>query len=707
MTGDPPTGETTPGPYIGPRPFRASDAALFFGRDREARYARKLWQADRVLILHGPIATGKTSLLNAGVLPLVAAEESVEVLPVGRLLHQAAAPIAVQPPHNPYVSTLLSAWSRGPVPPPGTTISEALRGHPLPAGDEPPSLLAVIDQFEELFTAFPAYAAEREDLIDQLAQALRDVSALKLLIVVRDDHLGTLAAYEERLSPDPVPHLRLDALTRDAALRAVTGPAGVYGVTYADGVAERLVEELATTTYTDALGGATTVTSDRVEPMNLQLTCAALWSRLPGGVTEIDAEQVRAAGDLGAALDEFYDRAVAEVAAAHHISEEELRNWLEREFLTERGTRGTAYRGIESTARMPNAVADDLVTRQVLTEEHRASATWYQIGQDQLARAVRRANGRWRAARLASEAGVDLGPADVALPPSASTAVGPAGTVRPRPAAYMAAAEAALGEGDVASARQYADTAADAYRAAGETRRLGQALALQGDIARVAGDITGAQTLLRSALAEFDVLEDTHAVARLLTSLAALRMQAGDHRGAVDLAEQAISRAPGDPATLVELAGAYWLDGRLTAAEATFGQAIAINWRSARAWSGRGQVRAEMELYEAAAADLDRALALGLPDHDLQGAHSARALAYAGAGDADGAAAELVVARGLGGADRPLTLLRTARVAALSGDVEAARRALDRARTVGPPLDPAHATQADRLARVLGLPRTP
>src|SRR5918992_5087759 len=71
-------------PYVGPQPFRGEDQALFFGRDREANEAVSLIIAHRVLVLYAESGAGKTSLINAGILPRLAKEE-FQVLPPTRV----------------------------------------------------------------------------------------------------------------------------------------------------------------------------------------------------------------------------------------------------------------------------------------------------------------------------------------------------------------------------------------------------------------------------------------------------------------------------------------------------------------------------------------------------------------------------------------------------------------------------------------------
>ena len=56
-------------PYPGPRPFERGEHNLFFGRDREVADLLSLMIAHREVLLYAQSGAGKTSLLNAGVMP--------------------------------------------------------------------------------------------------------------------------------------------------------------------------------------------------------------------------------------------------------------------------------------------------------------------------------------------------------------------------------------------------------------------------------------------------------------------------------------------------------------------------------------------------------------------------------------------------------------------------------------------------------------
>ena len=77
-------------PYVGPRPFGHDEKDLFFGRDREARDLCSLVVAHPIVLLYAASGAGKSSLLNAGLIPLLEAR-GYEVLPPARVSEAAIA----------------------------------------------------------------------------------------------------------------------------------------------------------------------------------------------------------------------------------------------------------------------------------------------------------------------------------------------------------------------------------------------------------------------------------------------------------------------------------------------------------------------------------------------------------------------------------------------------------------------------------------
>jgi tetratricopeptide (TPR) repeat protein len=405
-------------PYPGPRPFRPSESDRFFGRAAEARQLVALMQAHPVVLLYAPSGTGKSSLINAGLVPRLLTEEEFEVFPIGTVRGAVPDDPARTERGNVFVTNLLSNWARElgerrrvaaeAVRPPAlrkaerrpgkaarwSTIPEFLRARerPTTADGFPAERAVIIDQFEELLTLHPERWAERDEFFGQLSQALEADELLHVLLVIRDDYLAQIERYLPLL-PDGVPaRFRLDRLTGKAALRAVTGPLDDHECEFAPGVAEQLVADLMKLRVDDGRGGSIEVPGEFVEPVQLQLACASLWSALPHGQRTITTAHLRDFGNLDQILARFYNEAIDAAARASERTVEHLRVWFEETFITSLGTRGTVLRTRNETAGVPNIVLDTLEERHLIRAEYRAGARWYELTHDRFIEPTRASN---------------------------------------------------------------------------------------------------------------------------------------------------------------------------------------------------------------------------------------------------------------------------------------------------------------------------
>jgi tetratricopeptide (TPR) repeat protein len=671
--------ETASPPYIGARPLQRADSGVFFGRDRETREIISLWRAHRIVVLHGNAGVGKTSVLQAGVLPVLGNHALAKVLPVGRLTPPPAARGLRPRGGNPYRRALLANWSGASPPPPDESVGEFLSQR-LPCDIEQEGhlgIFAAIDQFEEILADLPGSNDLLEQLIEEFAVALRHHDSLRLLLVLRSDYLPALLDYQNRLSEYRFAPFCLDGLDSQAALDAVRAPLSGTARSFGVGVAEHMVEMLRTFRYTDSRDRTVTVRANWISPLELQVSCAHLWSSLPDKVNVITMEHLKSA-EPEQAMADFYDIAIRDVCQwTRHagIDERELRDWLEFNFITELGTRGTAIRGLSATANMPNRIADAFADLHILVLEHREQATWYELAEDRLVSAIRRSNKAWREAHGAEE---------------------PRSTTARSAAVFRSAADEAIGAGDLLAAHRLLAIAADSYRSADEMWDAAATLELQGEAARSRGDLVLAEQCYSDALFEFTVLEDASAQVRLLSTIGDVYRDLNDYVKAVQFHQLASERLPTDVDALIGLGYAQWNWGSPADADATFTKALGWNRNKGQALAGRGQVRVELREYPDALADLDRALTLSLPLDSEIDARSARAVALADLGREAEAAHELRTAQ-LQDPDRPRTRIRAARVAVATGRADIAFDELSAALHADIPLPPTEEDSAREL----------
>lgn len=640
-----------PNPFLGPRSFEQSDDYRFFGRDRETRDLRSLWLANRLVVVFGYSGVGKSSLLQAGILPTLPSD--VDLLPVGRLTPIPSHTYPSGPDAdggNPFTFALLSGWW------PGAGVDD-LRGLTLTdfferrekrrdEYGEPVPILAIVDQFEKLFTSAPHHWQHRDTFLDDLANSVSRTPELRLLLSIRQDALAAFLPYEHRMA-SPRRRFQLNALTPGAALEAVAGPLRTTSRTLAPGVAEAIVEDLRTARLVDGAGGVVHVREELVEPVQLQILCARLWDSLPEDVQAITAEHVEQHGDVDQTLAEFYGRVVVETATAHGIDENDLRAWIEKTFITEMATRSTAYEGAARTAGMVNAVARTLSERHLLKAEHRLGARWYELQHDRLVEPILRTN---------RSADHDIG-----------TRVEPDVGER-----TLTTAEDAFAAGQFEAAGSWARRAISTATQRGDRRTEAEALFLLGRTNRQFGDHAAAEEQFDRAAEMFEVLGDRTAVGLVLCALGELFLAQGRLDRALHEFQEAAPRLPSDPSALDGLARTLWSMGNPQAALGVYEQILATMPASVAALGSRGQLMAELGRHQEALADLRRCLRATPDPAAIPALRSATALALAHRGDFDAARLELAPALEAGPVDARV-LIRAAKVEVLAGDPERAR----------------------------------
>jgi len=631
-------------PYPGSRPFVSADIDFFFGRSKEAGKLARLWQDNRLTFAIGPTGAGKTSLLLAGVLPLVHYSDA-QVLPPGRIAYGSGYPVAALPEHNPYTLSLLRSWMPGEsitrlV---GLTVRDFLRRQ---VEHHEGPILAVIDQVEDMLGGAGLRGAHRRDFLEDLDRTVRSEPRLHLLLMIRASAtkeffraLGTGIQYS------------VPALGVPSALEAVTRPAERAGRLFEDGAAEELLTDLRTSRISVAGGQERRVVAGSVQPPLLQVVCTQLWDSLPADLSVVTSRDVRAYADADLALTEYCGRGIAAVADEQRVKSSRLRSWLLATFVTDRGEPASVYEGLTETAGMPNAVLRDLEDRHLLSSERRSGARCYQLLSDRLIEPMRRAS--------------------VDRPPPVD------------PAGFLLAGERAMTLGDLETAQWYAE---EILRAAdpGNFRLRAETHSLLGNLAFERDKLPEAEAHYREAGQLFEAARDSGAVARHLAAVGQTLLAQGRVSAALAQFEAAVRRLPNDLVVQSELAWAHWQLGAAGAAEAIFSDILSVDAGNASALRGRGEILADIGKGQEAMRDLSRTA-----PHDKPSTRAARGLALAEIGDYGGAVKEIEAALEQAPRNGPV-LLYAARAEALGGDQAAAAELAGQAINATDPPLPLH-----------------
>lgn len=393
---------TLENPYVGPRSFEEQHKNLFFGRDAEAGQLFSMVLSERLVLFSAQSGAGKSSLLNTRLRPALA-KENFQVFPTARV--GVNVPSGIETVDNAFVFNLITSIDKkNPERFAHITLSEYLPtihddGAADPDADYERARILIIDQFEEIVTTNLNRWQDRKPFFQQLAEAMKVDPLLWVLLVMREDHVLAVEP-DARLLPGGLrTRFYMQRMKRAAALEAICEPAKQGGREFTPAAAEKLVDNLRQLPGHQQEDGQPAL-GEYVEPVQLQVVCLQLWKNLnaqenpPDKISEQDLETF---GDVDTALAQFYESTLAAVLQETKGSELALRDWFERQLITEAGTRGTVFRGEKTTEGLANDTVRLLADKYyLLRTESRAGGIWYELVHDRLVGPIKQANLEWR-----------------------------------------------------------------------------------------------------------------------------------------------------------------------------------------------------------------------------------------------------------------------------------------------------------------------
>ncbi|MGG2460532.1 trypsin-like peptidase domain-containing protein [Streptomyces sp. RGM 3693] len=258
-------------PYRGLEPFTGEHAEWFHGRDAAIERVLAGLAEHRHALLLGPSGSGKSSLIQAGVLPALAAG--------GLPGSDRWLPVLTRPGQD-----LWAELERADLPRAGTDGIVAAAERRLAAEPAYQRMLLVIDQFEELLTQ-PSSGPQPPDgllnALEQITAVISSHTALSVILVMRDDFYPRLAALAPDLLDAAAPGLlNVPATLSPQDLQAIiTLPAHAAGAHFEEGLPERIIANLLANGHTGPAARRTPVTL--LPPLELALS--QLWERRQDG----------------------------------------------------------------------------------------------------------------------------------------------------------------------------------------------------------------------------------------------------------------------------------------------------------------------------------------------------------------------------------------------------------------------------------------
>ena len=316
--------------YPGIQPFATDQEDIFFGREQDIEQLRLLIELQKLVVLYAKSGIGKSSMINAGLIPQLKRKESLEPTTIRFLGWDSHLGETDQTPKRIFLDQVeglrASKSYLDPLIPGESSLWYYFKTLHHKGGTEKIQLL-IFDQFEELFTYPPEevtqFARELKELIaeeiperwkkalekqyeeghvslsDQEIDELYRPLPIKLLFVVRSDKLGSLLGIQGQF-PNVLRYIyHLEPLSREKAQAAIIRPALLPADLFISQKFE--YEPAAIDKIFDFLspGGSSNITS-----FQLQIICRDLESKIiNSGKSRVTAEDIR---EIEKIFQEFY-----------------------------------------------------------------------------------------------------------------------------------------------------------------------------------------------------------------------------------------------------------------------------------------------------------------------------------------------------------------------------------------------------------------
>jgi WD40 repeat protein len=394
-----------PNPYVGTRPFKKGET--LYGREQETSELLDLLIAERIVMLYSPSGAGKSSILNASVLPKME-ENGFEVLPVTRVNHEPPPGAEQDPAFNRYIHSMIVCIEEG-IPadkrfPQDEIASMRLKQYLAryreraleldPAYDDSRARLLVLDQGEEVITIAPTERDQKQDYFNQLGEVLRD-RGIWILFSMREDYVARLDSYIRPIPTGFATRYRLRLLQAEAALPAIQKPPLQQNVTFTKEAARKLADDLRKMQVQQADGTSEEQLGLYVEPVQLQVVCRRLWSSLERDDNEIGLDDLQRIGDVNTALSDYYSLQIATVAAKTGVRERAIREWFDRKLITKQNVRSQVLLAPGKSDGLENNAIRELERTYLIRSEKRGGSTWFELAHDRLIIPVRENNMAW------------------------------------------------------------------------------------------------------------------------------------------------------------------------------------------------------------------------------------------------------------------------------------------------------------------------
>ncbi len=385
-------------PYKGLRPYEEKDRDNFFGREAECRILIDKILANKLTLLFAASGVGKSSLLQAAVLPHLKdpryenrdavyyndwvsppleglKEHILQVLQQQGILENIALPDDLHAQSLKDFFGFCALFTRQP-------------------------LVVVLDQFEEFFQ-YQRYTAEFKPFIQELAVAITDRDTpIAVVISMREDFALELNAFKSSLPLLLFENFyRLERFDRANAKQAIEEPVQRVGFRYEPELLESLLKDLAAREQREHTAIPVAEWLDTVEPAYLQIVCSQLWEFEKDNTDRLLRLQTyRDKGSATGILKNYVDS----IIGGFTPGDKKLASKAFDHLITRRGTKmaytaGDLAQLLGVNTEALGKVLDRLEKGRILRRQSRQGVFWYELYHDLFSKPIEEWNEVYKA----------------------------------------------------------------------------------------------------------------------------------------------------------------------------------------------------------------------------------------------------------------------------------------------------------------------
>ncbi len=241
-------------PFVGLRPFEASESLIFFGRREQTLELMQQLHTNRFLAVVGSSGSGKSSLIRAGLIPKLQAGFLVEERDVWHIARMKPG----EGPINNLAASLLSSMNKKGDINQVTDFANAIREQGVQAiidrfvsffQKEDSNILLLVDQFEEIFRF--GLQSGKEEMIDEAADFVSIMLSLSnqreipmyVTMTMRSDFLGECDSFSGLPEAMNEGQYLVPRLTRQQLREVIEGPILLYRANVTSRLLDRILNE--------------------------------------------------------------------------------------------------------------------------------------------------------------------------------------------------------------------------------------------------------------------------------------------------------------------------------------------------------------------------------------------------------------------------------------------------------------------------------